>query len=1338
MNLRKTSILVLCGLMSYDSLAALPSARTSTLRLGSSSADNRTSGTSSQNRATASVTNYNKAATSQARASTSKALDTITSNADSIVELKAAMQEMQAQMNESLAEKDEVIEALRKELNDYKTEYEEVKSAVEAMDDTIDTKLVGFVKADDLTVIKTDLKAVQAKAEENKNNFKNFATTEDLKNLKVGTDESTVNKIVDGKLADFAKVKDVQVIKTDLQTVQAKTEENKKNFENYATLKDLNNLEVGTDESTVNKIIDGKLVGFAKVKDVQVIKTDLQTVQAKTEENKNNFKNYATLTDLNNLEVGTDESTVSKIVDSKLVGFAKADDLKSFDNKLVDFAKKDDLKGFATTEDLKNLKVGADESTVNKIIDGKLVDFAKADDLKIFDNKLVDFAKKDDLKGFATTDDLKNLKVGTDESTVNKIIDGKLVDFAKIDLLKDFATTDDLKVFAKTDDLKGFAQATSVADLITRVDTIDGWKGRIDLIDSLKTRIGNVEQDFVTYEEFIEHSNKKFPTLEDRLVKVENKTDSVVTSEELEQIGKDLEGFNKKFPILEGRIAKIEDNSATKAAIQELLDVFTKNEYLSKEYEDIIKSLQEQLAALSNETNTLKVDFAKIGTDYRAESERISKTIQEQLAEIRKKQAEEQARVDAAIAEIKDGKNGYFTQIASLREELNRLLTSGSDDTRLIEALQAAIKELQDQMTANLKTMEGLKVDVVKVKNYAEDINAIKNAIATLEALGDDLFEDQIAELKNKLAELEKKNNTFSDQFARFTGEFGGFKGRLERAELKISEVDTKAGEAAEAATEAQNTANNAQNTVNNTQNDSSSKWSQNTQWQNRVNQWMADAEKREQERAAAEEARIAKAIEAALADSTGGFLSSTKSDLEALQKALEQLQKDGSNDSALIAAFQDKIAELEQKLKEEQEAWSKRVAELQAEYERKLAEEKARVNAAIAEITEGKNHNLAQLLALQKELKELTQSGSDDAALIAALQAKIAELQEQLTANMKLVENLNVRVKTAEDYKKDIVDIQNAIDALKELGTDNTYIADQIKALEEELAKLEEAKDNMDERFAGFSTTLGGLTDRLGATEAKLVKVETKTDKTAADVEETKSDLSANEKDIAEFKTWKENQAANKDDIERIVLDKTDEAVKEVTTLITANEKGIKEFREWKEKNAATKEDVNKSIADNQKAINDMSSTFNQTMGDGLEQLRSDFRDEMQNYATKSSLDNYVPQSELTRLTGTMDAKFKNLSNLYAPVSVSDQLQAVRASLSDYAKASALSAYATKSDLGDYVKTSALGAYATKSYVNDYALKLESDLTKVQNSLSVQGTSYSVGTGSGTPTVVK
>ena len=701
MNLRKTSILVLCGLMSYDSLAALPSARTSTLRLGATSTDSRSATASSTNRA-ATVSNYSKAATSQARASTSKALDSITSNADSIAELKTAMQEMQAQMNdaleqmnETLAEKDEVIEALSKEVTDYKSKYEEIKSAVEAMDDMMDD----VAKADDLNAITTDLKAVQAKAEENKNNFKNYATTEDLKNLKVGTDESTVNKIVDGKLVDFAKVKDVQVIKTDLQTVQAKTEENKKNFENYATLKDLNNLELGTDESTVNKIIDSKLADFAPMESLESVLATLKANDQLSERYKEQIAELeAEMADIR-VRADSHDKYEALIGDLKM----RLDDIRG---QLVAYVTRKELEMYAKMDDLKSVKVGADEDQVNKIIDSKLINLVKADDLKLY----------------AKAEDLQNLKVGADEDQVNKIIDNKLTKYA---------TTADLQ------------KMSTGADEATVEKMIE------DQIEVLARDIKDHEQQMKAIADTI----------------------GSITGESVNLNGISIYGHDyRSLKDLTYELGMV--SAAHEARDQHLLGG-TRSKMSDPSRLDTAK---EQIAVLENALKELDANF-KTWQEQEAERRKDGEIRIGELEEIRI----EQERINDTIKEITEGSNSPFVKMPEMQKALDNLKASGSDDSASITELQKQIATLQTQMTSNMKLVDTLSYRVKTAEDYQAEIADIEKTISSLKALGSDneAIINAINDLESQMAKLEEQSEDLSTNFRTMSSTLDNFGRRI-------------------------------------------------------------------------------------------------------------------------------------------------------------------------------------------------------------------------------------------------------------------------------------------------------------------------------------------------------------------------------------------------------------------------------------------------------------------------------------------------------------------------------------------------------------------------------
>jgi chromosome segregation ATPase len=216
------------------------------------------------------------------------------------------------------------------------------------------------------------------------------------------------------------------------------------------------------------------------------------------------------------------------------------------------------------------------------------------------------------------------------------------------------------------------------------------------------------------------------------------------------------------------------------------------------------------------------------------------------------------------------------------------------------------------------------------------------------------------------------------------------------------------------------------------------------------------------------------------------GMLDTAKEQIAVLENALKDLD----------ANFKTWQVQESERRKEEQEQERKRREEMD-----KIRREQERIRDTITDITEGSNSPFIQIRELQKALKDLIASGSDDSALIAALREQIKNLEDQLYSNMKLVDTLTLKVKEAEDYTKDIADIQKAIEALKELGTDNAYIADQIKALEEELAKLEEKNEGLSTNFRDIRSTLDNFGRRINnmptVVDIKTAVDEAKTDLT-------------------------------------------------------------------------------------------------------------------------------------------------------------------------------------------------------------------------------------------------
>ena len=320
MNFRRTSMFVLCGLLSFDSLATLPTVRTSAVRLGqvSPSSGNQNASRASINklpgRTHTGVTN-NKVP--QANKPGVGIQDEIQQLRDAVSQQLTSHRQEIDELRAAIAEKDKVIANLESSLEDY----EEIKATVKNMPTTIRNEI------DSRRLATVDsLNTVQQQVQQNAAKFNDYATKSQVENLELGTDVDEVKQIITTQLAankvvtesDLNDVSaEVAAVRTSVQNeAQARTraiadlessvgsevnavrtlaQSNSEKFANYATKEQLENLEVGTDENRVKEIItaqlnennvvtQGDLNAFAKLADVQEISNKISTIETNADE----------------------------------------------------------------------------------------------------------------------------------------------------------------------------------------------------------------------------------------------------------------------------------------------------------------------------------------------------------------------------------------------------------------------------------------------------------------------------------------------------------------------------------------------------------------------------------------------------------------------------------------------------------------------------------------------------------------------------------------------------------------------------------------------------------------------------------------------------------------------------------------------------------------------------------------------------------------------------------------------------------------------------------------------------------------------------------------------
>ena len=472
MSIKKTSILALSVLLSYESFAA-PTVLATTPRLGASSSVASTG----RGKATTSVSiggGLNKLTSNRGQSSftpnsapTDKQNELIESFQKEIQNVRDAVaEELQAQ-NDKIRELESVIE----EKDEKIAELEE--SIEESIDEKIESK--GFITAENVTsdILTAKQEAVRqatkaAVAEVNSMGFAKTATVQ--------------SDILTAKNAAIAQAK-----------TEAVAEVNGMGFAKTATIESdiLNAKNAAIEQATTAALAEVESKGFATNASVQNLKAEITT------ERNAALKSYATSAQLAE-GIDAAKATIKADRDDALKSYATsaqlAEDIDAAKSEITN-ARNAALKSYATSADVSSAVTAAKseitternaalKSYATSADVSSAVTAAKTDAITTANNAITtaiaaeSAARSAIVEKLATKEELQNLEVGVDEERLAGIIDGKLQE-------QGFATATDLN---ELDDR--VAQNTqNIADALS---DITEEKGRIENLND------RLDKDFVT------------------------------------------------------------------------------------------------------------------------------------------------------------------------------------------------------------------------------------------------------------------------------------------------------------------------------------------------------------------------------------------------------------------------------------------------------------------------------------------------------------------------------------------------------------------------------------------------------------------------------------------------------------------------------------------------------------------------------------------------------------------------------------------------------------------------------------------------------------------------
>jgi len=512
---------------------------------------------------------------------------------------------------------------------------------------------------------------------------------------------------------------------------------------------------------------------------------------------------------------------------------------------------------------------------------------------------------------------------------------------------------------------------------------------------------------------------------------------------------------------------------------------------LEKEFQDKIKSLEENARSLSEKNQSLSSSL-----------ENVKKNLESIQSELEKEKSERKKETDQLSAEKKnltDRLGNSSSQEESLRRNISELEAKKSGLEKELSALRETSASVQKELEETRSRFDSFEKDSARqtqeLRASGEKLSSEKNSL-----------EKELEQLRAYAQELEKENESASKKAAEVEA-FLGDSSKKSQEQIRLLQ-----NELTEARKNLEQKETNLLQEVYTLKQD--------------LNQAAGSAEQQKRdfldrisriEKENAEKLSSAEKVSQELREKTAQAEKETAaaaaklSDFEARYRELESRREEQENAAGVLRKERDdsirRYGELEQTLASERSRFEQEKVKARQEedaFRLRTSEEASRLQKTISELNEKiqqiENNNASQL----REINVLKNQNDRLAGSVAELTDTKAALENRLAENDRIIQDLQKELQTRDSRLKALTeDLQKSRDSENQLKNEISISREREVKLEQAAASLESEIHRLKGRIASHEETIGALR-KTGADLEKNIK-NLKTDLTEAAAREKK-----------------------------------------------------------------------------------------------------------------------------------------------------------------------------------------------------------------------------------------